>query len=137
MTGCYSKNDKPVSQNIISTSKAPEAVGPYSQAVQVGNRLYLAGQVGLNPETGELAGESIERQTTQALQNIKSILDEAGFTINDLVDVQVFLTDVSQYSTFNELYAEWVGENPPARTLVEVSELPIGAKVEIKVIAIK
>lgn len=136
-TGCGTEGDKPATRKIISTPGAPEAAGPYSQAVQVGHTLYLAGQVGLDPQTGNLAGESLEMQTRQALNNIRAVLEAAGFSIAEVVDVQVFLTDVGQYSAFNDLYAQWFGENPPARTLVEVSELPISAKVEIKVTAVK
>ncbi len=124
-------------RKVISTDKAPEAAGPYSQAILAGNTLYLAGQVGLDPQKGELAGESLETQTRQALRNIEVILEAAGFSLGEVVDVQVFLTDVGMYSAFNTLYAEWFGDNPPARTLVEVSNLPIGAKVEIKVTAVK
>lgn len=138
MAGCMVEKSTPdETRTIISTPEAPETVGPYSQAVQVGNTLYLAGQVGLDPETGELAGDSLQAQTRQALQNIEAVLKKAGFMLSDVVDVQVFLTDVNQYSDFNTLYAEWFGDNPPARTLVEVSELPIGAKVEIKVTAVR
>lgn len=121
---------------IISTDQAPEAVGPYSQAVRVGNTLYLSGQVGLLPGTGELVEGGIEAESRQAMQNIQAILDEAGFTFNDVTDVQVYLTDIEDYSTFNKIYASRFGENPPARAVVEVAGLPIGAMVEIKMTAV-
>lgn len=136
-TACRKQTNSGSDRVIISTDRAPEAVGPYSQAVRVGNTLYLSGQVGLVPGTGELAEGGIEAEARRAMQNIRAILNEAGFTFGDVTEVQVYLTDIGDYSTFNEIYASRFGENPPARAVVEVSALPIGALVEIKMTAVK
>lgn len=134
---CANRPYHTATREIIATEAAPEAAGPYSQAVRSGNTLYLAGQVGLDPGTGKLAGASLQAQARQALQNIEAVLRAAGFTPADVVDIQVFMTDVSGYDDFNKLYGEWFGASPPARTLLEVAELPLGALVEIKVTAVR
>ena len=120
----------------INTKKEPAAVGTNVQAVQKGNRLYASGQLGLIPETGVLP-DGIEAQTKQSLANIEAILDEAGFTKEDIVKTSVFLDDINNFGTVNEIYAEFFGDAKPARSCVEVAKLPKGGLVEIEFIAIK
>ena len=110
-------------KKVINTEKAPAAVGPYVQAIQKGNVLYASGQLGLVPETGVLA-EGIEGQTKQALANVQAILDEAGYTKEDIVKTSVFLDDINDFGTVNEIYAEFFGDAKPARSCVEVANLP-------------
>lgn len=124
-------------KKIIHTENAPAAVGVYSQAVQVGNILYLSGQIGLIPETRELAGEDLESQTHQTLKNIEAVLEAAGFSMADVVKAQVFLNDMNDYGAFNEIYTQYFSQNPPARAVVEVSRIPLDAKVEIMTEAVK
>ena len=124
-------------RTIIQTDKAPEAIGPYSQGILTGNTLYTAGQVGLDPETGSLVGEDIESQTRQVMSNLKAVLEEAGFDFTDVVSVDVYLLDLSDYALFNEIYIEFFTENPPVRAVVGVQRLPLDAKVEVKLIAVK
>ncbi|MDZ7720490.1 MAG: RidA family protein [Balneolaceae bacterium] len=128
---------EPPDRTIIQTKNAPAAIGPYSQAILVGNTLYAAGQIGLVPESGELVGEDLESQTRQALHNLQAVLEEAGFTMNDVVSVDVYLSDLNDYSAFNEIYAEYFLEGRPARGVVEVSRIPRDAKVEIKLVAVR
>lgn len=123
-------------KKVINTEKAPAAVGPYVQAIQKGNMLYASGQLGLVPETGVLA-EGIEGQTKQALANVQAILDEAGYAKEDIVKTSVFLDDINDFGTVNEIYAEYFGDAKPARSCVEVAKLPKGGLVEIEFIAIK
>lgn len=124
-------------REVIYTDRAPEAVGPYSQAVRVGNTLYLSGQVGLVPGTGKLAQGGLEPQTRQAMQNIQAVLEAAGFALSDVTEVEVYLTDMEDYGTFNDIYVSWFEDEPPARGVVEVARLPIGALVEIKMTAVR
>lgn len=130
------KNDQ-IIRRVIQTEQAPEAIGPYSQAIQAGNTLYLAGQIGIDPESGELVSDSLEIQIWQSLDNLKAVLNAADFSMRDVVEVQVFLTDINHFSRFNKLYEDYFFENPPARGVVEVSRLPLDAKVEIKMTAVK
>ena len=123
-------------KKVINTEKAPAAVRPYVQAIQKGNVLYASGQLGLVPETGVLA-EGIEGQTKQALANVQAILDEAGYTKEDIVKTSVFLDDINDFGTVNEIYAEFFGDAKPARSCVEVANLPKGGLVEIEFIAMK
>ncbi|MEQ8526101.1 RidA family protein [Gracilimonas sp.] len=124
-------------KKVINTDKAPASVGVYSQAIQVGNTLYLSGQIGLIPESRELAGDDLNSQTHQTLNNIKAVLEEAGFAMSDVVKAQVFLDDMDDYGSFNDIYIQYFPENPPARAVVEVSRIPLDAKVEIMVTAVK
>ena len=123
-------------KKVISTKKAPAAVGPYVQAVQKGNMLYASGQLGLIPETGELP-MGVEAQTSQSLKNVQAILDEAGFAKEDIVKTTVFITDMEDFAAVNRIYADFFGEAKPARSCVEVSRLPKDGVVEIEVIAMK
>ncbi len=119
----------------VSTPNAPAAVGPYAQAVWAGDMLYLSGQIPLDPQTGSLVSENFSEQVRQVLQNIQAVLKAAGLTPAQVVKTTVYLTEINQFSTLNELYAEVFGAAPPARSCVEVSALPRGAQVEIEVTA--
>ena len=121
----------------VTTDKAPAAVGPYSQAMKTGNTLYCSGQIGLVPETGKLAGEDIRSQTRQMLQNLAVILEAAAFHPDDIVKTTVFLTDINDFTVFNNMYAEFFSPHKPARSTVQVAALPLGARVEIECIAVK
>ncbi len=122
-------------KQIIATDKAPAAAGPYSQAVRVGNLVFTAGQVGLVPGTKEFAGPDIASQTRQVLKNIQGILEAAGSGMKHVVKTTVFLQDIAEWPAMNAVYAEFFPENPPARSAVQVAALPLGAKVEIEVVA--
>ena len=123
-------------KKVIATKNAPAAIGPYSQAVQVGNMLFASGQLGLDPATGNFAEGGVKEQTVQAFKNVHAILEEAGLSINDVVKTTVFLADMSDFAAMNEVYAQYFTTNPPARSCVEVAKLPKDALVEIEVIAI-
>ncbi|MBR2427312.1 MAG: RidA family protein [Lentisphaeria bacterium] len=120
---------------IISTSNAPAAVGPYSQAVQVGNTLYCSGQIGLDPVTGQMNGSDIRSQTEQVMKNIAAILAAAGVGFEDVVKTTCFLADINDFAVFNEIYATYF-TGKPARSCVAAAALPKGALVEVEVIAV-
>lgn len=122
-------------REVISTPNAPAAIGPYSQAVVTGNTLYLSGQLGLDPATGKFAGQNFEAQARQALKNQKTILEEAGFSLKDVVQCQVFVTDMNNYPKFNEIYKEFFTEDFPARAVLEVSRIPADGLIEIMMVA--
>ena len=122
---------------VIHTTKAPAAVGPYSQAIDCGDFVFCSGQIPLVPETGLMAEGNIEAQTRQMFANIKAVLNAAGLDFQNVVKTTVFMTDLSQFAVFNGIYGEYFPENPPARSCVEVSALPKGALVECEVIAKK
>ena len=123
---------------IISTDRGPGAIGPYSQAVQnAGGMLFVSGQIPLVPATGAMAEGGIEAQTTQVLENLKGIVEAAGYQLSDVVKTTVYLADINDFGTVNENYAKYFVENCPAPVCVEVSKLPKGALVEIDVIASK
>ena len=124
-------------REIISTDNAPAAIGPYSQAIRVGNTLYLAGQIAIDPATGEMVAGGIEAQTHGVLKNIEAVLNAAGFSLNDVVQAQVFLADLNDYSAMNEVYASYFQEVKPARAAVQVARLPKDALVEIMVTAVR
>lgn len=121
-------------RKVISTDHAPAAIGPYTQAIKTGEFVFVSGQLGIDPATGQLA-QSIQDQTRQALQNILQILAPAGCTPADLVKTTVYLCNLDDFAPMNEVYAEMLGKNPPARACVEVSRLPKEALVEIEAIA--
>ncbi|KKO51468.1 RidA family protein [Paenibacillus sp. DMB20] len=125
-----------MTKNIIATSKAPGAIGPYSQAVEIGGFLYTSGQLGLNPETGEF-GEGIAEQTRYSLGNVKAILEAAGAGLEQVVKTTVFLKDMNDFAVMNEVYGSFFSEPYPARSAVEVARLPKDGLVEIEVIAVK
>ncbi len=122
-------------KEVISTKNAPGAIGPYSQAIKIGNLVYTSGQLPLNPATGELVGE-VKKATAQALENIKVILEEAGTSLDKVVKTLVFLKDLNDFAAVNEVYATYFTENPPARSCVQVAKLPKDAILEIEVIAL-
>ena len=122
--------------NTIHTENAPAAVGPYSQAIRIGNLLLTSGQLGLDPAAGVLP-EGIAAQAEQSLKNIDAILSEAGFAKTDVVKTTVFIRNMGDFGTVNEIYAAYFGDHKPARSCVEVSALPKGGLVEIEVIASK
>lgn len=119
----------------ISAKKAPAAIGPYSQAVRVGNLVYASGQIPIDPATGIIVEGEIKEQTRQSLCNVKAILEEAGLTMGDVVKSTVFLADMGDFAGMNGVYAEFFSEPYPARSAVAVRSLPKGALVEIEVIA--
>ncbi|KGN84245.1 MULTISPECIES: RidA family protein [unclassified Porphyromonas] len=123
-------------KKVISTSAAPAAIGPYSQAVLVDKTLYASGQLGIDPKTGEFA-DGITAQTEQAFRNVHAILAEAGMTINDVVKTTVFLADMGDFAAMNEVYARQFEGTFPARSAVAVRTLPKNGLVEIEVLAIK
>lgn len=124
-------------KKVISTSKAPAAIGPYSQAIQVGNLVYTSGQIPVNPLSGLFVEGGIKEQTRQSLFNVKAVLEEAGLTMSDVVKSTVFMADMNDFSDMNAVYAEFFTEPYPARSAVAVKTLPKGALVEIEVVAWK
>ena len=123
-----------MANEIISTQKAPGAIGPYSQAVRAGDMLFTSGQLGLNPETGVLA-EGVRAQTDQALKNLGAILHEAGLDYKDVIKTVVFIKNMADFKTVNEVYAQYFTANYPARSCVEVAALPMGGLVEVECVA--
>ena len=122
-------------REVIHTEKAPKAIGPYSQAIKVGNLLFVSGQVPFVPETMEIVEGGVVEQTTRVLENLKAILDEAGATFDNVVKTTVFIKDMNDFAAINEVYAKYFNTNKPARACVEVARLPRDVKVEIEVIA--
>ena len=122
-------------KKVISTTKAPAAIGPYSQAIKVGNLVYTSGQIPIDPATGVFVAGGIKEQTRQSLLNVKNILEEAGLTMSDVVKTTVFMADMNDFADMNAVYAEFFAEPYPARSAVAVKTLPKGALVEIEVIA--
>jgi 2-iminobutanoate/2-iminopropanoate deaminase len=125
-----------VKKKVIQTEKAPKAIGPYSQAIQAGNFLFLSGQIPLDPKTGELAKGDIREQTRQVLENIKGILESQKLGMGNVVKVTIFLEDIGNFNQVNEVYATYFPSSPPARSTVGVSKLPRNAEIEIEVIAL-
>lgn len=121
---------------IIHTENAPKAIGPYSQAVKAGNMIFVSGQVPFVPETMEIVEGDVKAQTAQSLKNVEAILKEAGADFSHVVKSTVFIKDMNEFAAINEVYAEFFGENKPARACVEVARLPKDVKVEIEVIAV-
>ena len=125
-----------MNKEIISTSNAPGAIGPYSQGVKIGDLIYTSGQIPLNPKTGEMV-EGIQAQTKQSLENCKAIIEAAGSSLENVFKTTVFLSDMNDFSEMNAVYAGYFKENPPARSAVQVARLPKDAKIEIEMIAVK
>lgn len=121
-------------KKVIATSKAPKAVGPYSQAIELNGTLFVSGQIPVNPETGSMP-EGIEAQTRQSLTNVGAILAETGLSFNDVVKTTVLLDDIKNFAAMNAVYAEFFPETKPARACYQVAALPVGAMVEIEAIA--
>jgi 2-iminobutanoate/2-iminopropanoate deaminase len=122
-------------KKVIATTEAPAAVGPYSQAITVGNLLFAAGQIPLDPSTGELVGADVTTQTERVCQNIGAVLKAGGMTFANVVKTTVFLTDLANFAAMNAVYARYFTESFPARSTIQVAGLPRGAQVEIEVIA--
>lgn len=121
---------------MISTENAPGAIGPYSQAIRVGEQVFLSGQIPIDPKTGEFVSENVSEQTHQVLRNLKAVLEAAGSDLENVVKTTVFLADMNDFATMNEVYAEYFVENKPARSTVQAAGLPKGARVEIDCIAL-
>lgn len=134
ITNYYSLHDM---KKMISTPKAPAAIGPYSQAIQVGNLIYTSGQIPIDPATGQLVEGGIKEQTRQSLSNIQAIIQEAGLTMASVVKTTVFMADMADFADMNSIYAEFFTEPYPARSAVAVKTLPKNALVEIEVVAEK
>ena len=125
-------------KRIISTKKAPQPIGPYSQALLVGNTLYTSGQIALNPETGELVMDTIQEETTQVMENLKSVLEAADMTFENVIKSSIFISDMNSFKAINSVYSYYFEEAiAPARETVEVSNLPKFVNVEISVIAVR
>jgi 2-iminobutanoate/2-iminopropanoate deaminase len=124
-------------KKVISTKNAPEAIGPYSQAILSNNTLYCSGQIAINPTTGNLVMDNITAETNQVMQNILVVLTSADMDFSNVVKCSIFMKDMNDYAAINEVYAKSFGENPPAREAVQVSVLPKNVNVEISVIAVK
>jgi len=124
-------------KRIIQTSNAPAAIGPYSQAVEIGETLYISGQIPLDPATMKIVEGGIQEQTNQVLMNIGAILKEAGYDYKDVVKSTCLLSDMANFKAMNEIYAKYYSENAPARAAFAVKELPLGVLVEIETIAAK
>ena len=119
----------------ISTTQAPAAIGPYSQGTKVNGFLFASGQIALDPQLGELVGNTIEEQTAQVMKNVAGLLEAAGCSFDNVVKTTCFLKDINDFAAFNEVYAQSFGESLPARSAVGVAGLPKGALVEVEVIA--
>ena len=122
-------------KKVIQTNKAPAPVGPYSQAILAGGWLFVAGQIPLDPETGEMVKGGFEDKVRRVLDNLKAIVEAAGGSLGDVVKVTVYLRDISLFPRFNQIYAEYFKEKPPARVVVEVSNLPKDADLEVEAVA--
>ena len=125
-----------MTKEVINTNNAPEAIGPYSQGVIVGDFVYTSGQIPLNPVTGELVTD-IKLATKHSMENIKAILEEAGTSLNNVVKTSIFLKDLNDFEAVNEVYGTYFIENKPARSCVQVAKLPKDAVIEIEAIAVK
>ena len=130
----FSTESKIMPKEIISTTNAPQAIGPYSQAVKTKNLMFISGQIPLDPITGNLVEGSIEDEANQVLKNLKSICEAVGYTLDDAVKITIFLTDLGNFSVVNDVMKEHFSEPYPARATVEVSGLPLGVNVEIEAI---
>jgi len=124
-----------MSIQVIHSESAPKAVGPYSQATVHAGVLYASGQIGLDAKLGEMVGEGVEAQARQVTQNLTAVLQEAGASTSDILKVNIFLLDMEDFPLVNTIYAQWLGEHRPARATVAVAALPLGAKVEMDLIA--
>jgi len=124
-------------KKIIRTNKAPAAMGPYSQAVEINGTLYVSGQVAVDPDTGKIIEGDITAQTHQVLRNIKAILQEAGYTFTDVVKSTCYLDNIADFKAMNEVYSQYYIENHPARAAFAVKDLPLGALIEIETVAMK
>jgi 2-iminobutanoate/2-iminopropanoate deaminase len=122
---------------VVSTDKAPKAIGPYSQAIVAGDTIYTAGQVALDPKTGEVVGKTTAEQTEQVIKNLAAVLEAAGSSLANVVKTSVFLADMADFAAMNEVYTKHFGTHKPARSTVQAAGLPRGARVEIDAVAVK
>lgn len=122
-------------KNIISTNKAPQAIGPYSQAVQFNNLLFISGQIPIEPKSGEIVKGNIKEQTKQILENLNGILTAGGSSLNNVLRTTIFLTNLEDYADVNEMYTQFFDKSMPARSTVQVSRLPMDVQIEIDAIA--
>lgn len=125
-----------MNREIIATDRAPGAIGPYSQAVRVGDFVFTAGQIPLDPATGQMVEGGIEDQTRRVLSNVSAVLEAAGTSLSNVVKTTVFLADMSEFKAMNGVYAEFFPSAPPARSAVQAAALPLGARIEIEAVAI-
>ncbi len=123
-------------KRVLTSSRAALPIGPYSQGIQTGNLVFVAGEKGIDPKTGKIVPGGIAAETRQTLENIRAILAEAGATLDDAVASTVHMTDLAEFAQMNAVYAEYFGAQPPGRTTVQVAALPAGARIEITVIAV-
>ncbi len=123
-------------KSIIETSKAPAAIGPYSQAIEVNGMIYTSGVIPLDPETMEVVGDSIEAQAERVMESLKALLEDAGSDLQRVVKTTCFLDDLGNFAAFNDIYARYFGDSKPARSTVEVAALPKAVKVEVEAVAI-
>ena len=121
----------------VTTTSAPAALGPYSQAIALDGMVFASGQIALDPASGQLVEGDVQAQTHRALRNLTAVLEAAGSSLSDVVKTTVFLTSMSNFTAMNEVYATYFGDEPPARSTVAVAELPKGAQVEIEAIAVR
>jgi 2-iminobutanoate/2-iminopropanoate deaminase len=121
----------------VRSDDAPAAVGPYSQAIAVGDFVFSAGQIGIDPATGQIAADDVQGQTQQALQNLRAVLKAAGSDLSKVVKTTVFLADIECFQAMNEVYATFFADPPPARSTIAVKDLPLGALVEIEAVAVR
>ena len=124
-------------KEVIYTEAAPKPIGPYSQAVRVGDMLFVSGQIPIDPKTGEVVKGGIKEQTRQVLENIKTVLEAASYTLNDVAMAFVFLADMNMFPEYNEVYAQYFKEKPPARVTIQAARLPRDVLIEIAVIAVR
>jgi len=125
-----------MNKEVIQTEKAPKAIGPYSQAIRTDSLIYTAGQIGLDPASGELVANTVEEQTRQALTNLQNVIEAAGSSLANVVKTTVFLKDMNDFPKMNAIYTEFFSENPPARSTVAVAALPKGGLVEIEAVVL-
>lgn len=126
-----------MSRSIVATDKAPKAIGPYSQAVQVGNALYTSGQIPLDPATGELVAGDITAQARRVFENLRAVVEAAGASFNDVARVGIYLTDLGNFAAVNAVMAEYFQEPYPARSTIGVAALPRGAQVEVDLVLVR
>jgi len=134
---CQTKSTQQLDRVVIASPDAPAAIGPYSQAIKVGNTLYCSGQIAIDPATNQLVTESIEAETEQVLKNLGAVLKAAGMDYSDVVSATVFMSNIENYSRINNVYAKYFSDQPPARAAVQVANLPRNVNVEIACIAVK
>lgn len=126
-----------MNKDVIETNNAPSAIGPYSQAVKIGNFLYTSGQLPVEPKTGQIVSEDVKEQAKQVMENLKGVLNAAGMELENVVKAMVFIKDMNDFGSINEVYGQYFKKPYPARSCVEVARLPKDVKIEIEVIAYK